>query len=849
MKPFYTSVHIRGNSILYRGYDANGKRVHERQSYSPTLFVPSKGSEDSGWRTLDGRKVEPFQPGDIKDCREFVEQYRDVSGFELFGNTEYIYQYIGDTFDGEMEYDPSLLRVGFIDIETESEEGFPQINTANERVNAITLKFREKTFVFGLGQFSIPDDNVKCFQYDDEGRMLREFLAAWESLDLDIITGWNVNFFDIPYLVNRITRLFGEKEAMRLSPWRVIKSRIVEVMERENEVYDLIGMSVLDYFDLYRKFTYVTRESYKLDHIAWVELNDRKIAYDGSLSDFYRNDFQRFIEYNIHDTNLVDRLEQKLKLMELALALAYSAKVNFNDVFSQVRTWDAIIYHELCKRKVAIPMKRGGVEKEDKFEGAYVKEPIVGEHEWVVSFDLDSLYPHLMMQYNLSPETKTSHGRRNAFSVNDFLSGWSEDSPLGMQMAKWTDDGLSVAANCITFRNDKQGMLPHLMEVMYEERKMYKGKLLEAKRTLKKMGEDADPEEVKRIKNDISKFHNFQLVRKIQLNSAFGACGNEYFRYYDQDIAEAITLSGQLSIRWIERHLNDFLNKSLKTAKKEDFVVAADTDSVYLRLGKLVRQVMPQETDKQKITKFLDKFCNDVLQPFINKKYDDLARQQNAYGQKMRMKREAIASKGIWTAKKRYMLNVYMGEENVLLDSPDLKIMGIETSRSSTPQIVRDALKESIRIIMNGTEEQLIDFVADFHERFRKAPISEIAFPRSCKKMSEYRDSSSIYRKSTPIAVKGSLVYNHWIREKGLTKKYPLISEGEKIKFVYLKIPNIVREHVISFVGELPKELGLDKYIDHDTQFEKSFEEPLRTIINCIGWKMEKTSSLEDLFA
>jgi DNA polymerase elongation subunit (family B) len=338
-------------------------------------------------------------------------------------------------------------------------------------------------------------------------------------------------------------------------------------------------------------------------------------------------------------------------------------------------------------------------------------------------------------------------------------------------------------------------------------------------------------------------------VRKIQLNSAFGACGNEYFRYYDQDIAEAITLSGQLSIRWIERHLNDFLNKSLKTKKTEDFIIAADTDSVYLRLGKLVEQVMPQETDKQKITKFLDKFCNDVLQPFINKKYEDLAKQQNAYGQKMHMKREAIASKGIWTAKKRYMLNVFMGEENVLLGTPDLKIMGIETSRSSTPQIVRDALKESIRIIMNGTEEQLIAFVADFHDRFRKSPIHEIAFPRSCKKMSEYRDSSSIYRKSTPIAVKGSLVYNHWLKEKGLSKKYPLISEGEKIKFVYLKIPNTIREHVISFSSAFPSELGLDKYIDYDTQFEKSFQEPLRTIINCIGWKMEKTSSLEDLFA
>jgi DNA polymerase elongation subunit (family B) len=847
LKPFYTHISIRGNSILHRGYDNYGKRIHEKVSYNPTLFVPSKSGKGE-WTTLDGRVVEPFQPGDIKECRDFVEQYRDVSGFEIFGNTEYIYQYIGDEFKGEIEYDPSLLRVGYIDIETESEEGFPNIETANERVNAITIKLREKTFVFGLGQFSIADENVKCFCYEDEERMLKDFIAAWQTLDLDIVTGWNVNFFDIPYLVNRITRLFGEKEALRLSPWGMVKSRIVEVMERKNEVYDLIGISILDYFDLYRKFTYVTQASYKLDHIAFVELGDRKIAYDGSLSDFYQNDFQRFVEYNIHDVNLVEKLEQKLKLMELALALAYTAKVNLNDVFSQVRTWDAIIYHELCKDKVAIPMKRGGLEKEDKFEGAYVKEPLVGRHEWVVSFDLDSLYPHLMMQYNLSPETKTSDGKRNAFPVIDFLAGAPVGTPVCAYLEKMKDKDLSVAANCVTFRRDMIGVLPRLMETMYQERKMFKGKLLETKRALKSLGDDADPDEVARLKNDISKYHNFQLVRKIQLNSAFGACGNEYFRYYDEEIAEAITVSGQLSIRWIEKHLNEFLNKSLKT-KNMDFIIASDTDSVYLRLGKLVQQVMPNETDKQKITKFLDKFCNDVIQPFINKKYDELALQQNAYSQKMHMKREAIASQGIWTAKKRYMLNVYMGEENVLLSEPDMKIMGIETSRSSTPQVIRDSLKKCIHIIMNGTEEELINYVADFRDKFRNLPVQDAASPRSVKKMSKYKDTTFIYRKSTPIHVKGSLIFNHLLKDKGLAKKYQPIIEGDKIKFIPLKVPNPIHQAVIAFPNTIPSEFALGKYIDYDAQFETNFVNPLLKIINCIGWKMEKTSSLEDLFA
>jgi DNA polymerase elongation subunit (family B) len=840
---FYTHVAVRGSNILYRGYE-NGKRIAKKVPFMPTLFVPAKGKKTE-WQTLDGKYVEPFKPGSIRDAKEFISEYKGVVGFEIFGNTEWLYQYIGEEFPNEVEYDPSKLKVAFIDIETECEGGFPSIKTATERVNAITLKVGNKVLVFGLGEFTIPD--AKCFQYDDEKHMLRDFLAAWEAMDIDIVTGWNVNFFDIPYLVNRITRLFDEKEAMRLSPWREIRSREVEVMNKKNEVYDLLGIATLDYFDLYRKFTYVTRETYKLDHIVWVELGERKKHYDGTLAEFYKNDFQKFMEYNHHDTLLVGMLENKLKLMELALALAYSAKVNLNDVFSQVRTWDAIIYHHLTKKRIAIPMKGEAEDKETKFEGAYVKDPIVGAHDWVVSFDLDSLYPHLIMQYNLSPETKTNAGTRNKFSVNDFLAGAGAHAGARDYLDNMRVKNLSVAGNCVAFRKDTQGFLPQLMETMYEERKAFKKKMLEAKAALKKLV-NPTPEQEAQLKLDITKFHNFQLVRKIQLNSAFGACGNQYFRYYDQEIAEAITISGQVSIRWIENGLNQFLNKTLKTTGV-DYVIASDTDSVYLRLGSLVKQVIPKETDSQKITKFLNKFCNEVLQPFIDKQYASLAEQQNAYAQKMRMKREGISSKGIWTAKKRYMLSIWMGEDDVLLSKPETKIMGLETAKSSTPEIVRDALKKSIGIIMEGTESELRDYVAAFKTDFFTRKVEEIAFPRGCNGLKEYRDDTTIYRKSTPLHVKGALLYNHWLREKNLSKRYPKIGDGEKIKYVYLRVPNPVRDKVISFTVGIPKEFGLEaKYIDYDTQFEKSFEEPLNAILNVIGWHMREVSSLEGLF-
>jgi DNA polymerase elongation subunit (family B) len=496
-------------------------------------------------------------------------------------------------------------------------------------------------------------------------------------------------------------------------------------------------------------------------------------------------------------------------------------------------------------------MKGEAEDKETKFEGAYVKDPIVGAHDWVVSFDLDSLYPHLIMQYNLSPETKTSAGTRNKFSVNDFLAGAGASAGARDYLDNMRAKNLSVAGNCVAFRKDIQGFLPKLMETMYEERKAFKKKMLEAKVALKKLV-NPTPEQEAQLKLDITKFHNFQLVRKIQLNSAFGACGNQYFRYYDQEIAEAITISGQVSIRWIENGLNGFLNKTLKTAGV-DYVIASDTDSVYLRLGSLVKQVLPKETDPQKITKFLNKFCNEVLQPFIDKQYAALAEQQNAYAQKMRMKREGISSKGIWTAKKRYMLLVH-DSEGVRYAKPKTKIMGIETTRSSTPQIIREELKKCIDIILTKDNDTLIKHIDDFRNKFQKFEPEDIAFPRSVNGVKDYTDQVTIYKKGTPIAVKGALLFNHYVKKAKLEKKYQLIRDADKIKFLYLKSPNPVggitgKDCVISFMNSLPKEFDLKAYIDYDTQFEKAFLDPLKAIVEAIGWQTERRNTLESLFA
>ena len=830
-KLFYTNVSRRGDDILLRGIN-NGESFSRRVKFNPTLFVPS--NKETKYKTLDGTSVSPVHPGTMRECREFIQKYTGIQGFDVYGNTDYIYQFIGKIHPGEVEYDFNQLKIAYIDIETTCELGFPNVDDPQEEINAITMIVGKNQYVLGLGEFD-DIDGAECHRFFREEDLIDKFLDIWEHECPDIVSGWNVRFFDIPYLYSRISSVRGTSQAKRMSPWRMVQEKTINRMNREQTAYDLVGISTLDYYELYLTFTYTNQESYRLDHIANIELGESKLSYDEfeNMAEFYKKDFDKFVRYNHKDTELIVRLEEKMKLMELAVALAYSAKVNFVDVYSQVRTWDQIIYHYLSEQNIVIPMKSGS-KKDEQYAGAYVKDPIVGRHEWVVSFDLNSLYPHLIMQFNISPETKIQEEKDRSITPDSILRGTIP-----------TETKHSLAANGTCYTKDRQGFLPALMEKMYKERKMYKKMMIEAEKRKQESPSDRS------IDFEISKYHNFQQVRKIQLNSAYGAIGNEWFRYFDVDMAEAITLSGQLSIRWIINYLNEFLNETLETTDI-DYVVASDTDSVYLTLDGLVRKFLPDETDKNKIVDYLDKASEETLQPFIDEKYQELAELMNAYQNKMVMGREVIADCGIWTAKKRYMLNVW-DSEGVRYKSPKLKIMGIETTRSSTPQVVRDWLKKSISIILTGTETEMIRFIDEKRREFNGLDVEDIAFPRGVSNLDKYRDHSGIYRKSTPIAVKGALIYNHFVKENGLDRKYNLISDGEKVKFVMLKRQNPIAgpkgDQVISFPNRLPVELGLQKYVDYEKQFEKSFLDPLTSILDIVRWRTEQVSTLEGLFS
>jgi len=434
------------------------------------------------------------------------------------------------------------------------------------------------------------------------------------------------------------------------------------------------------------------------------------------------------------------------------------------------------------------------------------------------------------MQYNISPET-LQDTRHPSVTVDKILN-----EELTFEMYK--DN--AVCANGAMYRKDVRGFLPELMEKIYKDRTIYKKKMLKAK-------QDYEKTPTKALEKEIARCNNIQMARKIQLNSAYGAIGNQYFRYYKLANAEAITLSGQVSIRWIENKMNGFLNKILQT-EEVDYVIASDTDSIYLNMGPLVDKFLSNKSDdKTKVVQLLDKICEDKLEPFIEQSYQELANYVQAYEQKMIMKRENIAERGIWTAKKRYILNVW-NSEGVQYSEPKLKMMGIEAVKSSTPAPCRQMIKDGLKLMMNGTEEDVIDFIDKCRKDFKKLPPEEIAFPRSVSDVVKYKSHSNIYTKGTPIHCRGALLFNHYIKEKKLTNKYSLINNGEKIKFIYLKKPNIIHENVISFIQDFPRELSLDKYIDYDLQFEKSFVEPLKAILDAIGWNVEKTVNLELFF-
>jgi DNA polymerase elongation subunit (family B) len=786
--------------------------------------------------------VEPMRFDSMSDCRQFMKTYEDVDSFKIYGNDRHIPAFIQAEFPGDIKFDKRLIDICSIDIETYFDSsGFPEPDKAEQSILTIALKSSKEDIyrIWGLKAYDTTRGGARkeYRRFNSEVEMLTDFITWWSDLPNtpDVITGWNIRGFDVPYIVNRLARVLGIDMAKRLSPWGSVEQKSVVIKGREMTFFDISGIQQLDYLELFKKFgyTYGAQESYKLDHIAFVVLGERKLDYGehGSLMKLYENDFQTYVDYNIKDVELVDRFEQKLGLINLVFNMAYLGGVNYQETLGTTAIWDSIIFRRLAQKHIAVPQPERSFKAD--YPGGYVKDPIPGMYDWVLSFDLNSLYPNLIIQYNMSPETLVPQMHVPGISPDYVLANKGDClSP---------EPNLAMAANGACFRRDKMGIIPEIVEELYNKRVKIKRAMLDCKQKLETI-DKSDRKAYFIAESDIARLETEQMTVKILLNSLYGAMGNRYFRYFSLAIAEGITLSGQLVNRWGEETLNDWLGILLKDEKPKDRIIAMDTDSLYVSVKDVVDHFNPVDP-----INFLDGFGSRGIEPLLAESFAKLAKLTNAFKNTMVMKREAIADRAIWTAKKRYIMNVH-NNEGVQYAEPKIKMVGIEAIKSSTPAICRDAFKKMFKVIMTGDETAMQKQLNEFRIEFCSLTPEEVSFPRGLSNVRKYANKTTIYAKGTPLHARGALLYNRSLKDHGVDKKYPAIQNGERIRYLYLKLPNSLNENVISFPDSLPKELGLHKYVDFNKQFEKAFIDPLVLVLNAIGWSTEPRASLEDFF-
>ena len=847
MSSFYTSVERYGNNILWRGYE-NGKRFSYRVPFEPTLYIhtPKAGAEGYKSLTEGGLPVSPTKFGDMKEAKTFIEEYKGVHGMKIFGSTNYVTQFIQQEYPNKITYDVSQVNIVSFDIEVDIRDGYPNMDTADKEITSIAYHSSREDIYYVLGRkdydktktvTDIPLEKIQFVKFESETALLQYFMKLWTTDYPDVVTGWNVEYFDIQYIVTRIIRLLGEETAKRMSPNKSIRQTSREIFGKMAYTYYISGVAIIDYMDCFKKFGYKygPQESYKLDHIAYVVLGETKIDYSeyGSLTALYDENPQLYLDYNLKDTQLIARLEEETGLLALVMTVAYDGGVNYGDAFGTVGIWESTIYRKLMNDKIVPPLKGGPGMVAGDLVGGYVKDPKVGMHPWVVSFDLNSLYPHLMLQYNMSPETYMD-GEREYVTQDMVLNG----------EYKSRFDDRSVAANGVCFDNRKVGVIPTIIDEYYNNRSVIKKQMIVAEQQFEV---EKDPVELKRLKREINQLHNSQMSIKIAMNSLYGATANKYFLYYINEMAEAITTSGQLGIRYAEKSVNDYLNKTLGTTD-HDYIIYIDTDSIYVDFGPLIKEVFgTTDIDKDKGEEFLDRVCSTKIEQIIEDGYEKLAADLGTYRNAMVMKREKITNRAIFVAKKRYILNT-LNSEGVHYDTPKVSVTGLESVRSSTPEICRSKLKKCFEIIMNEDEEVTQGFIRDFKEEFKSLTPEKIAKTSGCNDIIKYQNKDTLYRKGTPMHVRGAILYNSFLKEKGLDKKFETIKGGDKVKLLYLKVPNPLRENVIAVPGLLPKQLGLHQYVDTEVQFEKVFLSPIQSILDAVGWSAEKKDTLDAFF-
>lgn len=825
---FYTSVELLGNKICH-SYYKNGIRCRDKISFSPSLYT--KSHKEESFKTIYGQNLAKIDFSDINDAKEHIKQYSQLANYELFGNSQWTNNFISTEYPADsVEFNFSDLSISYIDIETTTNFGNVNIQDTPEEINLITVvNNKSGQITFGTIPYvgKHKDKYVFC---DSEHALLKRFSEYWQHHYPDILTSWNGDTFDIPYIVRRTDKVLSNEYVKLLSPWKVVREKTANIQDKEVITYEIFGIQQLDYLALYKKFRLIPRENYRLDTICECELKVGKLKNPGkTFKEFYTNYGELFVDYNIRDVTLIVELEAKLKLIEVATTTAYTGHVNYSNVFSPVALWESIINSYLLNKNIIVPLEKPHNTGED-YDGAYVKEPIQGLKGWLCSFDAASLYPSIIMQYNISPETIIDE--RQIVTIEGFLN--KSYIPI---------EGHTLTANGTQYSKEFQGFLPALMRKFFDNRQLYKGKMINAKKALELCTDEKEKLQLGKV---IAANRNAEQAIKISINALYGALANQYFKYYDLRLAEAITLTGQAIIKWGNIAFNNYYINNLKLPKA-DYVIYCDTDSLYVDVQPIVDKFCKGKSEDE-IVDFIDAVCKSKFKDLLSTSYREFYDYTNGFEFTINFKREAICSKGFWTAKKKYVVRVH-DNEGVRYAVPENKVTGLQIIQSSTPAIVKKTLRECVDIILSGNIEDLRTHVNKVKIDFLKATIEDIAAPRSVNEVTKYTGNNvKLYASRCPIAIRGAILHNYYVKKLKLQQQYSNINNGDRVKFVFLKKQNPIRENVIAFSQGFPEEIVSRRFVDYEMQFEKVFMKPLDIMLGSIEWVLEQKLTLDDFF-
>ncbi len=815
----YTSIERGKESFLVRYIHNGQKQRAEIPFVAPGVFKPELFFESKTglWNGLYGQKLAR------KEYNNIFEFFSDAKKENAFGTRNLVRQFVNKVkFDDEP---PAIsdLKIIVLDIEVFAKDEFPEPKDAKYPVVLVQAYDinEKKVIIWGLKPFNGTVEHIEDgidFEYvpcADEKELILKFLDYLASDFPDIITGWNIDSFDLPYLLKRTENVFGKDVAKRFSPWE--EYRVYEKFDRQfhkKRMYaKILGISNLDYMQLYKKFSFKNVKSYSLDYVGNLELKIGKIDYDGRLADLYENDYDRFVRYGVRDVEIVKLLDDKFSFLSLVLSISYISGCNHNDAFSPIALWEGLIYRNLYRNKTVPPIEKNEHGIAAGIPGAYVHDPVPGKYEWIASFDFNSLYPHIIMQFNISPETIAES---RIFDFDQVVEGEKIIN----------EAGTCVSGSGWAFRNDKEGIFGKIMRELYKTRKDMKNEMLETKKEYQKRKSALSDEERKEYETKISSLHSMQLALKVLLNSGYGAMSNPYFQYFDERLSSSVTLTGQAAIKYISRKIDDFFQHEFGYKP----CIYMDTDSVYLHLKPMFSK---KDFDDSKIYAIIKDFCDTVLQKKIDEFMESFAASCGCRENLLRMKREKIARAGIWTAKKRYALAV-INDEGVEYDDPKIAITGLEIVRSTTPDWVVGKLYDVVKMLLTSDDfDKIVDYIKEIKEEFMHVDVDEISQTMGISEYDKFIVDGK-YRKGTPKHVKAAYNHNKIIKMLGFQLKP--IGDGDKIKFIDLS-SNRYNIDVIGWDSSIdfPFAGVFGNSIDRNKLWHKTFEKPVAAIFEAIG--------------